>query len=248
MADKDGAKPGGQFSALLAALPLIAALVYLVGFTYRWSYYYNFGVPSIAFGLSVQTVLVAAFEVLKRPANLALGLLAAVGPLLIFNLLLLPAARRVAGKAAGAGGERRSAPSLLLDVIRVLLVVIPACLFSGLVGYRAFQRAAVDSPANPLPRVTVVLENEPRGAEERAVLKWTGPGRAGVEVIGDINRLEQIRTHLLTGSRDQTVWRLLHMNDSTIFVFASSATASAKRRRPLTLAIPRGPGVYVLLN
>jgi hypothetical protein len=44
----DKAQP---FKALIAASSIIVAVLYLAGFSYHWSYYYNFGVHHLFFGL-----------------------------------------------------------------------------------------------------------------------------------------------------------------------------------------------------
>ena len=49
------------FAALIGVLSLIVALLYVAGFAYRWSYYYNFGVQHLVFKLNAQTFLVTAF-------------------------------------------------------------------------------------------------------------------------------------------------------------------------------------------
>ncbi len=76
------------FGALLGVSALIAALLSVAGFTCRWSYYYNFGVQHLVFTLNFQSFLITAIELIRRPENLCLSLLALLLPLIVVNLLL----------------------------------------------------------------------------------------------------------------------------------------------------------------
>src|SRR5260370_27211087 len=76
------------FGALIAASSLIVAVLYLAGFSFRWSYYYNFGVQHLVFGLSFQSILTASMEMIKLPANLLITTVSLIATLLIVNLVI----------------------------------------------------------------------------------------------------------------------------------------------------------------
>jgi hypothetical protein len=81
----EGTQP---FKALLAASSLISALLYLAGFAFRWSYYYNFGVPHLIFSLSLQAILTSSMEMIKQPKNLLLTVACLGGSLVLVDLLI----------------------------------------------------------------------------------------------------------------------------------------------------------------
>ena len=89
------------FAALIGVSSLLAALLYVAGFSYRWSYFYNFGVQHLVYKLGFQSFLITALELIRTPRNIVLVLLAIVIPVLVLNLLL-------AGVAKAADSNKRS--------------------------------------------------------------------------------------------------------------------------------------------
>jgi hypothetical protein len=98
------------FGALISVSSLLAALLYVAGFAYRWAYYYNFGVQHVVFKLGVQSFLVTAIELIRTPHNLLFFLIWVAMPVVAFNLglnALSSAAGRpdIFGKLAGITGR-----------------------------------------------------------------------------------------------------------------------------------------------
>src|SRR5215831_11408945 len=96
------AKP---FSALISISSLLIGILYVAGFAYRWSYYYNFGVQHVVFTLSVQSFLVTSFELIRTPSNVLAFFVFVILPFIAFNLALsalvaLGRKQTVLGKAA----------------------------------------------------------------------------------------------------------------------------------------------------
>src|SRR5262245_3249004 len=121
----------GPFGALLAASSLVAAILYVAGFAYRWSYYYNFGVQHIVYELGFQAVLMTAIELVRTPEHFLLFLFWIALPLVLVNALLSVVERgaqithnalyrRVASAALrllGLGSP------LVVDAIRALVLI-----------------------------------------------------------------------------------------------------------------------------
>jgi hypothetical protein len=76
------------FSSLIAVSSLIAATLYVAGFAYRWSYYYNFGIQSIVLDFNVQSFLITAIELVREPKNLLRVLYWIIFPLIVLNFLV----------------------------------------------------------------------------------------------------------------------------------------------------------------
>src|SRR5215831_10946089 len=77
------------FKALIAAWSLMFVVLSVAGYSYRWNYYYNFGLQSLVFGAPLDSLPVYAIEIVRNPAAIvhliALGLIY----LLPFQLLLM---------------------------------------------------------------------------------------------------------------------------------------------------------------
>jgi hypothetical protein len=76
------------FGSLIAVSSLIAATLYVAGFAYRWSYYYNFGIQSIVLDFNVQSFLITAIELVREPKNLLRVLSWIIFPLIVLNFLV----------------------------------------------------------------------------------------------------------------------------------------------------------------
>ena len=94
MASADISEKAQPFSALIKASSLIVAVLYLAGFSYRWGYYYNFGVQHLVFNLSFQSILTASMEMIRLPRNLLITTVSLVGILLLRNPLAISALQR----------------------------------------------------------------------------------------------------------------------------------------------------------
>src|SRR5882672_9334423 len=93
------------FKALIAAWSLIVVVLSVAGYSYRWNYYYNFGLQSLVFGASLQSLPVYAIEIVRNPAALVHLIAVALTYLLPFQLLLLTlkAARNANGTRIRCG-------------------------------------------------------------------------------------------------------------------------------------------------
>jgi hypothetical protein len=236
------------FKALLAASSLIVALLYLAGFAFRWSYYYNFGVPHLVFNLSLQAILTASMELIKRPQNFAATAFFLGGSLVLLNLLLA-AARRVSGwphqgklrkSLAIAAGMLGVENPLVTDCVRALVVFYVVYLLSSQMGYMQFQKHIVNSKENSLPAVTAIVQGD-----QDLILACGKEWKAATNFIGDGKLGREIQDYHRTCTSETTVWRLLYRDDKSIYLFASEAQAVG---RPLTIVLPNKDNVVLVLK
>jgi len=105
---EDIAEKAQPFSALNKASSLIVAILYLAGFSFRWGYYYNFGVQHLVLNLSFQSILTASMEMIRLPRNLLMTTVSLVGTLLIPESCSIspPTCRAVGSSRSAAEGGR----------------------------------------------------------------------------------------------------------------------------------------------
>src|SRR5579871_1890846 len=81
--------PPAPFASLLAASSLVFAVLLVAGFSYRWTYYYNFGLKDLALAIPVQSVLLGALELIRTPSDALFTICVVALPLVVLNSILL---------------------------------------------------------------------------------------------------------------------------------------------------------------
>lgn len=239
------------FAALIGVSSLIAAVLYVAGFSYRWAYYYNFGVQHVVFKLGVQSFLIAAMELVRTPGNLLLALLVIFFPLILLNGILgllrycahsstLPAVRSITGFFVRMLGLDCH---LVVDALRTALILYATYMLGSHLGYETFRSHVANTIYNPLPAVSVVIEGKDGG--KAPALVCGGMDMAPLQVIGDRKRIEKIRSTLRTCNRQDTRWRLLYRDDESIYVFES---VEKPKGRPLTLILPNNDRTSIVME
>lgn len=238
------------FGALIAASSLIVAVLYLAGFSFRWAYYYNFGVQHLVFGLSFQSILTASMEMIKLPKNLLITTMSLIATLLLVDFLIstirgvVRSNRRtrvwnaVAYVARMLSFENR----LVTDSIRAVAIFYVVYMLSSQMGYTQFKKHVVNSPENSLPAVTAIVQGE--GNREMTLAcgkEWT----ALPNLIGDAALLRNIEEYHRTCTLAGTVWRLLYRDDKSIYLFASKPEQQGK---PLTIVLPNTDKTILILE
>lgn len=241
-AASEGAEP---FKALAAAVSLITALLYVAGFAFRWSYYFNFGVQHLVYNLSLHVILTTSMEMIKRPVNLAATLLI-VGSSLVVVDLLITAAARVAGwrhpgklrRSLAATARRLGARNpLVTDCLRAGVLIYVVYMLSSQMGYLQFRKHIVNSKENPLPMVTAIAEGDSQ------LPLACGKDWKGGNFIGDGRLAQEIEDYHRTCTLGSTVWRLLYRDEKSIYIFASESDATGK---PLTIVLPNTDKVILV--
>ncbi|HUR32768.1 MAG TPA: hypothetical protein VM032_03180 [Vicinamibacterales bacterium] len=245
-------KSDNPFAALIAASWIIVAVLYVAGFSYRWSYYYNFGVQHLVLQQSVQSFLVAALELVRQPQSAALTLLYVIVPLVLLNVVIAALAH-LAGRSPRRGPRRlgdavmdsfSGGSPFVRDALRAIVLLYGCFAVSSEIGADAFRRDVVDSAFNPLPRVTLV---SPRAADASpAPLACGSTDLQHVNVIGDATGLAGVQDSLLTCNSPTRTWRLLYRDDKFVYVFASQPAEILEGARPLTLVIPNDSGTFLV--
>jgi len=247
-------KQGNPFGALIGVSSLIAAFLYVAGFTFRWSYFYNFGVQHLVFKLSLQSFLITAIELVRLPRNILLSFVFIVVPFLALNGSL----RLVRWAAESGANKFYKTPALaiirllglesplVVDALRALVILYCTFMWSSHIGYTAFQKDIVNTPDNPLPAVTVVLDRQ-TAEPELGVACWP-EGTANLEIIGNARRIRNLQEANFTCNSDTVTWRLLYRDDACIYVFASQPAQVIAGKRPLVIVIPASSKTRLVIN
>lgn len=57
------------FEALLSGWSLIVIVISVAGYSFRWNYYYNFGLQSLVLSAPLESLPVYAIEIVRIPPN-----------------------------------------------------------------------------------------------------------------------------------------------------------------------------------
>lgn len=248
----DRFKEAAPFGTLLSALSLVVAVLFVAGFSYRWAYYYNFGLNHLLFDFSVQSVVISSIELLRRPSNAALtaGLLFCA--LFTVNVLVWgvttlarvePTKHWVSLATHLIGLNHR----FVVEAIRALALIYAAFLAGQVTGYRTFASHVTDQPGNALPAVTIAL---PAGSKNvvAAVLCDRIAYEAPV-FVGSANTLRRIDEEIIGCSGKNQTWRLLYRDQNYIYLFASVARKGLESvPKPLTLAVPARDDLMIIME
>jgi hypothetical protein len=240
MSDGSESSSKAPFGALIAASSLVVALLYLAGFSFRWSYYYNFGVQHLVFGLSFPSILTASMEMIKLPMNLLITVLSLTATLLLVNFLISTirqfgesSPRTRSGKTAAHVVRMLSFDNqLITDSVRAAAIFYVVYMLSSQMGYMQFKKHVLNSPENSLPIVTAIVQGD--GSQEMA-LACGKESKTPPNLIGDAALARNIEEYNRTCTLDGTVWRLLYRDDKSIYLFASKEEQVGK---PLTIVLP----------
>jgi len=241
------------FGALIAVSSLIAALLYVAGFSYRWAYFYNFGVQHIVFKLNVQSFLITAIELIRDPAHLLVSV-----PVIIISLILINTVIRFITDTAGSPDRRlgRAAAvisrtfglenSLVIDAVRAATILYATYMLSSHVGYTTFQKHIVNSPENSLPAVTAIIEKAE--GDREITLNCGAEQQESLQLIGDSKKVRIIQDAFRTCNTKTRKWRLLYRDDKSIYLFASEPAEHIKGKRPLTVILPNTERTYLIME
>lgn len=242
------------FGALVGVSTIIVAILYLAGFSYKWAYYYNFGVQHLVLQQSFQAFLITSMELIRVPTNLLITLVCVWLPLILLNALISFVGRleyqspktykgkvvRILINAFGLDTD------LGVDILRALVIVYTSFMVSSQLGYMAFRSHIVDSITNPLPAVTLIMDRKPE--ESELPLTCGASGEKHAPLIGDEKTLRTIQNAFRTCNDKGHTWRLLYRDDKAIYVFASRAPELIRNGRPLTLVVPNDGKTYLVME
>ncbi len=216
-----GMEKRNPFGSLIAVSSLIAATLYVAGFAYRWSYYYNFGIQSIVWDFNVQSFLITAIELVRVPQNILRVLYGIILPLFILNFLIEQARRfstlNLQGETAPPAPARRTVLKEILkllkkylknilffllknvdlnspfnvDLLRMVLILYATYSLSSQVGYEQFQKDIIDSRNNTLPIVSAIVEEKSNG--KTLAISCGSKDRLSWDNVGVIGSLKNIR-------------------------------------------------------
>jgi hypothetical protein len=242
------------FASLIAASSLITAALFVAGFSYRWSFYYNFGVPQIVYGLSLQSFLIAAIEMIREPLSLIhtifILLLVTLSLEVLFVLLIKISRHLATCIPKGLANLLYSPPfdfALAADCTRGAALLLAIFALASSIGYSHFLTAVEDSPNNSVPLVTAILSQAESG---KGGSLGCGTGFSDTTaVIGDLKGFrEKMETNSTCNLQSTGRWRLLYRDLDYTYLYASLNQNSLRGSRPLTLVLPSSSIQGILLQ
>ena len=242
------------FRALIAGWTLIVVILSVAGYSYRWNYYYNFGLQSLVLAAPLGSLPVYAIEIVRNPASLAELLGVALLYLLPFHAMLL-----ALGRARGARSARLRKTvrfimrtlaldnRLLVEALAAALIILVAFRVGGDAGYHAYLRNVLESTST-LPKVTALAQS---GSSESVLpITCNAPRLNKADPLVNPPYLGEpdVVESLLAGTActtDQWSWRLLLRDEKFVYIFA---TVQNRTTRPQTLILPNNDTLTLILR
>jgi hypothetical protein len=247
MAEPEAAKERvAPFASLLAVSSLVLALLLVAGFSYRWTYFYNFGLRDLALQAPTQSIAISALELIRTPRDALFTLAVVVLPFLTLNALLTFLPRLLPQASSLLGFENR----LVADALRAVVLIYSAFWAGSQSGWAKFSSHVVENAGNTLPTVTAVLNpGSPESALSFACKPsdFTAAGAAQVAVpavIGSPAAVRELRDGLACNTPNTRSWRMVYRDEKFIYLFATGGGAV----RPLTIVLPNNDKLVLVLG
>ena len=245
---------GAPFKALIAASSVVVVVLAVAGYSYRWTFYYNFGLHSLVLSTPLSSIPLYSFELIRDSDSLIDLVRFGLIYLLPFHVLLLVLAwaRNAGWPAAQSIG--RAAQRLLalqypfvVEAITAAIVVVIAFKVGGEAGYRSYKASAIEETSR-LPRVSLIFAAD-APSNMTAIACDTRPLLERIPMpspafIGSLDHVSAL-TAGGTCSADGESWRLLLRDDKFVYIFR---TVTDARYRPATLILPNTGNTVVVLQ
>jgi hypothetical protein len=232
-----------SFKALVAGWSLIVVILSVAGYSYRWNYYYNFGLQSLVLNAPLESLPVYAIEIVRNPAFVTDVFKQFIFYLLPFHLFLL-------GLKVTRQKNNRLQPiavtvislfaldnRLLTDVLAAGIILFIAFQTGGDAGYRTYLENVVES-TSPLSHVTVVAKNDPAKSPlllacDTSTFKVSETTKI-LPFLGDPTVVQALHAGAACSTKNWS-WRLLLRDEKFIYLFSTVKDSS---QRPRTLVLP----------
>jgi len=240
------------FKALLAGWSLIVVVFAVAGYSFRWNYYYNFGLHSLVLTAPLENLPVYAIEIARNPIFIFDLLWLGIIYLLPFQLALL-----ALQKSCNSQNERISLVSsrlsrafaldnpFFVDALRAALIILVAFQAGGEAGYRSYKTNVVENTSR-LPKVTMVAQsntNFPDLACDTRTFKNDETTKM-IKFIGEAEVVSSLIAGKLCSTKRWS-WRLLMRDEKFVYLFA---TVKDSRLRPETLVIPNANSLTLIFH
>ena len=249
----DASRLTAPFRALITAWSLVVVVLSVAGYSYRWNYYYNFGLQSLVFSTPLQSLPMYAIELVRNPAALLRLIVLAVIYLLPFHLIML--SLRTARAASWPGVQRAARyfmralaldNELVVEGISAVLIVLVAFRAGGDAGLQAYYNNVVEQNSH-LPKVTAITRAD--SADPAAPITcdtrtFKDPPAKTPSFIGEPDAVNS----LISGTACSTSawsWRLLLRDDKFVYLFA---TVPDQAMRPQTVVLPNNENLILVFR
>jgi hypothetical protein len=243
------------FGSALTGPALVAAILYVAGFSYEWAFYYNFGLEHIARQLPNLSTAIAAFEVVRNVSDALYSAALLIVPQMLLgaiscfgktfsrsnSALIRPLAAIVAGGLNAGNG-------LVRIVLSAFLLIYASAYAGSWAGVHAYRTLAIEAD-HSLPRVTLFFTNGdlPITCEQHVRLAPPSTDAKKPDaVIGSHFPLTELRGGRACNLPGQSSWRLLYRDDKFVYLFQTLQSTDAGR--PLTLVVPVSEKLILILN
>lgn len=240
------------FKALLAGWSLILVIVSVAGYSFRWNYYYNFGLQSLVLSAPLESLPVYAIEIARNRTFLVELLRLGLIYLLPYQLALF-----VLRKARDSGNTRVRTMTralahalaldnpLLVDALLAALILLVSFRAGGEAGYRAYLTNVVESTSR-LPKVTVIVRPDstlPIIVCDTRTFKERDSSKTP-RFVGESSVVDSLAAGKACSS-DQWSWRLLLRDEKFVYLFA---TVKDGKERPETLVLPNSDDLILVFR
>jgi hypothetical protein len=240
------------FKALLSGWSLIVVVLSVAGYSFRWNYYYNFGLQSLVLSAPLESFPVYAIEIARNPVFLVDLLLLGLVYLLPYQLFLLGLrwgcdVRNERIRTIMRTVVRTFALDnpLLVDALLALLILMVAFRAGGEAGYRAYLINATETTSR-LPKVTAIARADSKlpfiGCDTRTFK--TNDLSMTPRFVGEPSVVESLTAGKACTS-DQWSWRLLLRDERYVYLFA---TVKDPKERPETLVLPNSEDITLVFR
>lgn len=241
------------FKALLSGWSLIVVVLSVAGYSFRWNYFYNFGLQSLVLSAPLESLPVYAIEIARNPWFLIDLLRLGLFYLLPYQLVLLGLRR-----ACDAGNERIHSTTrslvrilgldkpLLVDALLALLILLVAFRAGGDAGYRAYLTNAAESTSR-LPKVTAIARADsklPFIGCDTSTFKKNDPSVTR-RFMGEPGVVDSLAAGKACTTA-QWSWRLLLRDEKFVYLFAT--VQDPQKERPQTLVLPKSEDITLVFR
>jgi hypothetical protein len=257
VSEKPEPRRPAPFATLLATGSLVLAVLLVAGFSYRWAYYYNFGLKDLAIQAPVQSIAISALELIRTPSEAWRSLLIVGVPMAVLSLLISLIQRLTSRYQTVMKHWPWSAlismvieNQLVIDIVRAIVLIYAAFWAGSEAGYQKFMVHIIESPANTLPTVTVVISD--KAADRPSAISCTQADWSAsplkqlpsTPIVGSSSTIKAFREGLGCNVRGYRTWRLLYRDEKFTYLFVTGKGVA----RPTTLILQSGDPYLLILQ
>ncbi len=234
------------FGKLLSVLALLAAALYFTGWTYRWAYFSFFRIDISSLQLPFESFYLVAFHVFfgnylaifRTILTLIITIIFFPLTLQVIHVFFLNLSHILPRSYQRIRFNSMRFLRSLVDELIIILWVLTALFI--LAQWQGDEDAKLDAinETSTLPTVTFISPETNAPLGRKLDDPFSNPNN--FRIIGDMERYKNILTQDYSDRKKQRVWRLLHDDPGSVYIFpalSSQEISSDPNLRPPILVI-----------